>query len=408
MPELAINGGEPIRDKKFPSWPVWGNEEKELINKVIDSGKWGYPNWKYVPEFEKSFAVYQDANYGVCFNSGTSALMGALWAAGVSPGDEVILPAYTFVATASAVLLLGAVPVFADIEDNTFHLDVKSVESFLTPKARAVMAVHIGGRSADMSALKDLCNRYELKLIEDAAQAWGAEWEHNRVGALGDAGIFSFQSSKNLTSAEGGIVLTNDKETADYLMAYVNCGRVEGKPKYEHYYLGGNFRLSDLNGSILMAQFKRYPEMHRQRRENAHILDEGLKKIEFITPVNEDDLATISGFHFYLIRYDPDLLEGISKFRIIEALQKEGIPAHPGYTIPLYRQPAFLNGAFGSRGKIVEKYMDYSKIFLPETECVCNEEGIWLSQTLLLGDEDDMHDIVNAFKKIRDNYKELM
>lgn len=407
MKQLAINGGIPVRTEPFPEWPIRDEHERKAVQNVIEGGKWGYPEWEYVPRFEHHFAVYHDAKFGICFNSGTSALMGALWAAGVQAGDEVVLPAYTFIATAGAVIQLGALPVFADIESTTFHLDARSVDEHISPRTKAVIAVHIGGRSADMSRLQGVCEYHSLALIEDAAQAWGAEWQSKRIGALGDAGVFSFQSSKNITSGEGGIVLTNDEKLAQYCRSFCNCGRREDKPQYKHYYIGGNYRMTELQAAVLAAQFERYPNQLSIRQKNAAYLNTELAKIDGIVPINVDENVTSNAYHLFLIRYKRDYFDDVSKSRFIQALQAEGVPAHPGYTLPIYKQPVFVERLFGARGKQDTTHPDYGNLHLPETENVCSEEGIWLTQNVLLGTKKDMQDIVEAFQKIKNNIQEL-
>ncbi len=405
--ELAIKGGAPVRTKPFSSWPVWDNHEIEAVKKAVDSGKWGYPQWEYVPQFAKNFAVYNDAEFGICFNSGTSAIVGALWAAGVCPGDEVILPAYTFIATASAVIQIGAIPVFADIESNSFHLCAQSVEEHITSNTKAVLPVHIGGRMADMPKLQEVCDHHDLALISDAAQAWGSGWQEKRSAAYGDASAYSFQSSKNITAGEGGIVLTNDEKFAEFCETYCNCGRLTGKPAYEHFYIGQNLRLSEMQGALLSAQFERYPVMLRERHENAKYIDNELRKFNGITPLTIDADSSSNAYHFFLMRYNKEHFEDVLKSSIIDALQAEGIPAHPGYTIPLYKQPVFESGELGPRGAQLSTFPDYTNISLPETEKACNDEAIWLKHNLLLGSRDDMQDIVNAFEKVLKNFKEL-
>jgi len=407
MGQLVVSGGKPVRTDPFPAWPVWDEREIHAAREVIESGKWGYPRGERVPLFEEHFAAFHDAGFGICFNSGTSALCGALWAVGVQPGDEVILPAYTFIATATAVLQIGAVPVFADIEITSLHIDARSIEEKITEKTAAVIPVHIGGRPANMTSIKSLCEYHNLKLVEDAAQAWGSEWQNNRVGAIGDAGIFSFQSSKNITAGEGGIVLTNDEEIASLCRSYSNCGRVSDKPRYEHYYIGGNYRMSEIHAAILQIQFERYPDLMRKRQENAEYLNSELSAIPGIKPVNLSQDVTAHSYHLFLMRYKKEFFEDVPKMTFVKALQKEGIPVSPGYTIPVYKQPVFAQSAFGACGKKLKTLPDYGTIHLSETEKACSEEGLWFTQNVLLGSEADMHDIVDGFDKLCRNITEL-
>jgi dTDP-4-amino-4,6-dideoxygalactose transaminase len=225
MGHLALAGGQPLHRTPFPSWPVWGQAEIDAVQAVVESGRWGATQGTEVHSFETEFAAYHEAAYGIAVVNGTVALKLALTAAGVGVGDEVIVPGYTFVATATAALEIGAVPVFADIDAQTYTLDPSSAAACVTPRTRAIIPVHLGGRPADMEALLALAQRHDLAVIEDAAQAWGASWQERKVGTLGHIGCFSFQSSKNITAGEGGIMLTNDPAIAAMAQSLSNCGR---------------------------------------------------------------------------------------------------------------------------------------------------------------------------------------
>ncbi len=210
MSTLAINGGTPVRTEPFPVWPIWGDEEINALTQVVKSGKWGSLSGEKTGEFEHMFAQYQDAKHGILTNSGTTALRLALTAADIGRGDEVLVPAYTFIASASSIIDAGAIPIFVDIDPNTYNIDVAKAEERITDKTRGIMPVHFAGRPADLDAVLALAEKHNLIVIEDAAQAWGSEWKGKRVGAIGAAGCFSFQSSKNINAGEGGIILTND------------------------------------------------------------------------------------------------------------------------------------------------------------------------------------------------------
>ncbi|MDW7682481.1 MAG: DegT/DnrJ/EryC1/StrS family aminotransferase, partial [bacterium] len=296
MGKLAINGGKPVRTKPFPTWPVWDEAEINNLKKVIESGKWGSLHGDQVSSFTERYAQYHQAKYGVCVNSGTTALKIALFATGVGAGDEVILPGYTFIATATAILDVGAIPVFVDIDPETYNIDVGRIEAALTERSKAIMPVHFGGRPCDMEKISQLAKKHKLVVVEDAAQAWGSEWNGKKVGALGDAGCFSFQSSKNITCAEGGIILTNDEQTAQFCRSFSNCGRVEGGVWYEHYYVGGNFRMSEFHAAILHAQFDRYPELKQKRENNAKFLNEKLSEIEGAATLADDPAVTSNSY----------------------------------------------------------------------------------------------------------------
>ena len=232
MSKLALKGGEPVRRKPFPRWPVFDEREMRALREVLESGFWGMGG-KRKKEFEEKFAAYQHARYGVAVINGTAALEISLRTLGIGCGDEVIVPSYTFIATAMAVLYVNAIPIFADIEPETYTIDPESVKSLISDKTKAILPVHIGGRPADMDALLSIAKKNNLHVIEDACQAWGAEWRGRRVGAIGDMGAFSFQSSKNITSGEGGIIVTNDENLYVKAWSLHNCGRLPDKPRYE-------------------------------------------------------------------------------------------------------------------------------------------------------------------------------
>ena len=343
----------------------------------------------------------------MCVNSGTVALSIALKSVGIGHGDEVILPAYTFVASATAILEVGAIPVFVDIDPETYNIDSGKIEAAITERTAGIMPVHFGGRPANMDRVLSIAKKHNLMVIEDAAQAWGSEWDNQKVGAIGDAGGFSFQLSKNITSAEGGIILTNDEETVRFCRSFANCGRVEDGVWYEHYYLGGNYRMTEFQAAVLLAQFDRYPELKQKRENNAKYLTNHLSQIEGIEMLSDNPKITSNSYHLFIWRYKKEFFNNVSKSKFIEALQKEGLIVSAGYSIPLYTQPLFKNRAFGSKGKKVDVGIDYNAYHLPETEKACYEEAIWFPQFVLLGNEDDMREIVDAVIKVKENVDEI-
>jgi len=407
MAKLAINGGAPVKSKPFPKWPIWDQNELDNLKEVIESGKWGSLHGEKVKQFTEKFASYHQAKHGICVNSGTIALSIALKSSGIGFGDEVILPGYTFIASATAILDIGAIPIFVDIDPNTYNIDMDKIEAAITEKTTAIMPVHFGGRPVNMDIVLALAKKHNLQVIEDAAQAWGSEWNHQQVGAIGDAGGFSFQSSKNITSAEGGIILTNDDETAKFCRSHANCGRVEGGVWYEHYYLGGNHRMTEFQAAVLLAQFDRYPALKQRRESNSKYLNMHLSQIEGIEVLKDDSKITSNSVHLYIWRYKKKYFNNIPKSKFMEALQKEGLIVSAGYSIPLYAQPVLKNMAIGPRGKKIDLGVDYSAYHLPETEKACYEESLWFPQFVMLGDEQDMKEIVDAVIKVKENIVEL-
>ncbi|MBD3289482.1 aminotransferase class I/II-fold pyridoxal phosphate-dependent enzyme [candidate division KSB1 bacterium] len=407
MSKLALNGGESIRTLPFPKWPIWTDDEINNLIDVIKSDQWGSIKGTRVNDFEKKYAAFHDAKYGVCVNSGTTALTLALRAVGIGRGDEVLVPAYTFIATATSIVEAGAIPRFVDIDPETYNIDVNQLEANINERTKGIMPVHFGGRPAEMDVILSIAEKNNLKVVEDAAQAWGSEWKQTKVGAIGNAGCFSFQSSKNMTSAEGGIILTNEDETEKYARSFSNCGRLPGGVWYEHYYLGGNFRLTEFQAAILDAQFDRYPKYQKIREQNCRILNEHLSQIDGCEILKDDPNITANSRHLYIWRYKKEAFNNAPKSQFIKALQKEGIITSAGYSIPLYTQPVMKNKAFGPMGASVDLDVDYASMELPETEKACYEEAIWFPQFVLLGDEKDIDDIVKAIKKIQENANEL-
>ena len=407
MGKLAINGGTPVRSKPFPKWPIWDQKEIDALTNVVKSGKWGCLHGDIVSTFEKKYAEMHNAKYGICVNSGTMGLRLALTAAGIGSGDEVIVPAYTFIASASAVIEANATAVFVDIDSDTYNIDPEKIEAAITPRTKAIMPVHFGGRPAEMDRILEIAEKHNLKIIEDAAQAWGASWKGTCVGAIGDAGAFSFQSSKNITCAEGGIILTNDDELAKFARSHSNCGRSEDGMWYEHYYWVTNVRLTEFQGAVLMVQLERYPKYLALRQKNAAFLNDQLRKIDGAEPLKDDPRITSNSVHLYIWRYKKQYFNNVPKPRFIDAMKAEIQQISSGYSIPLYAQPVFQNKAFGPKGTPVEMSIDYTKYYLPETERACYEECIWFNQNMMLGSQEDMNDIVEAIIKIKENADEL-
>ncbi len=420
MSGLAIFGGTPERSRPFPSWPVFDDSEEKALLDVLRSGNWwryshgqavdttgaeaGQPSSK-VAEFQAAFAEFQGARYGIACANGSAALEVALKALGVGPGDEVIVPPYTFIATATAALNVNAVPIFADIDYETFNLAPQRVEESITPRTRAVIPVHFAGQAADMDAFLGIAQRHNLVVLEDAAHGHGATWKGRGLGSIGHAGTFSFQASKNMTAGEGGLVITNDRDLAELCESYVWGGRKIGRPWYEHHRLGWNYRMTEFQGAILSQQLKRLAGQNARRRENASYLDAQLVKLPGIRPLRIQPYATGHSHHLYIFRFD-EAEFGVSRADFLAALQAEGNPCLAGYAHPLYKNPMFLRHDFNPRGCPVtcghyDRAIDYASFeaLCPNAERACRE-AVWLEHRLLLAERGDMDDIVRAVEKI--------
>src|SRR5687768_10275898 len=396
---LALLGGTPVRTRPFPTWPVYGKEEEHALLRALHSGKWGKIDGSEVRKFEERFAAYHGAKHGIAVVNGTVSLRIALIAAGIEAGDEVIIPPYTFLATATAVVEANATPVFVDIDRATFNISPAAIERAITPRTRAIIPVHLGGLPCDMDAIISIAAKHQLIIIEDAAHAHGSEYTPRvaaalarRVGSIGHLGSFSFQSTKNLTSGEGGIITTSDDDLAARCRSIHNCGRIEGGAWYEHHVIAGNYRLGEFQGAILNAQLDRLGEQTKTRDTNGRYLDAALATIPGITPQRRDPFATRNAHHLYLFRYDQSTW-GMPRARFLEAMNAEGIPVSSGYVLPLYKQPLFANRAFGPFTGCIGEYRD---LHLPNVEAICGEEGAWLTQNMLLGTRQDLDDIVRA------------
>jgi dTDP-4-amino-4,6-dideoxygalactose transaminase len=408
MSKLAISGGAAVRTKGFPAWPVFGKPEEEAVVRAVRSGKWGKIDGSEVAAFEKRFAAYCGTKHAIGVVNGTVSLRIALMAAGIEAGDEVIVPPYTFLATATAVVEANATPIFVDIDRETFNIDPKKIEEAITPRTRAIIPVHLGGLTCDMDAIMAIAKKHNLTVIEDAAHAHGSEYKGRRAGSIGHVGSFSFQSSKNLTSGEGGMITTNDDQLAQKCRSIHNCGRVPGGVWYEHHVMSGNYRMGEIQGALLNAQIDRLDEQTNTRDANGKYLDEQLAQIPGITPQKRTADATRNAYHLYCFRYDQNVW-GMPRQKFIEAVNAEGIPAVAGYVVPLYKQPLFAQKNFGpyTGYKLNHPNLDYGNLNLPNCEAICGGEGGWLLQNLMLGSRQDMDDVVEAFRKVYDNRGEL-
>jgi dTDP-4-amino-4,6-dideoxygalactose transaminase len=416
MSRLAIFGGTPVRKKPFPAWPVFDQGEEEALREVLRSGKW----WRYassddsesveaakskVAEFQERFARFQGAEYGIACASGTAALEVSLKALGVGPGDEVIVPSYTFVATATAVLMVNAIPVFADINCNTFNLDPSSAERLVTDRTKAIIPVHFAGEAADMGAILDLAKRRNLLVIEDAAHGHGGAWKGRGLGSIGHAGTFSFQASKNMTAGEGGLIITSDESCATLCESYTSLGRKPDAPWYEHYRLGWNYRMTEFQGAILLQQLKRLEAQNSKRRENAAHLTKQLSHLPGIKIMHVPDYATRHSYHLYILRLNEEEF-GVSRANFLAALGKEGVPCSGGYGHPVYKNPMFLNRDFYAHDCPLtcehhDGNVDYAafEVLCPNAERACRE-AVWLEHRQLLAEREDMDDIASAIFKI--------
>ncbi|MFI6674603.1 DegT/DnrJ/EryC1/StrS family aminotransferase [Kribbella sp. NPDC050470] len=373
---LALHGGTPVRRTPWPSWPPPATKvQRELLLEVLDSGAWGATSGTKVNEFTEAFARSVGAPYGVSVVNGTVALFLALRALGVGRDDEVIVPAYTFVASATAVVLAGARPVIADITPDTLHLDPDAVGPLIGPRTKAIMPVHLAGAPADVEALR----QYGVPIVEDAAQAHGARWHGRPVGTAGDAACFSFQSSKAMTAGEGGLIVTADEEVYRRLWAFHNVGRRLDGGWYEHPDVGWNLRMTEFQAAVLLPQLATLDEQVATRQRAVAFLGQHLD----ILP--EPEGTTRSSHHLALLRYGANC----SKADFVEAMTAEGVPLDLGYR-SLSREAA------------LSAYTELKPCPVAEA---AEDSIVWIRQSLLMADEEALADIVTAAAKVERAFK---
>lgn len=387
MSILAIAGGVPIRKNAFVRWPIFDERERLALIEVLESRSWGGYNSK-IKEFEEAFAAFHHARYAASASNGTVTLEAALLAAGIGPGDEVIVPPITFIATATAALRVGATPVFADIGPD-YNIDPKRVEEAISERTRAIIVVHFAGRPVDMDAIADLAAKHHLLVIEDAAHAHGAAWRGRPVGTLGDIASFSFQQSKNMTAGEGGMLIGNRSDLIEGARSIFNQGRIPGGAWYQHDNLGTNQRLTAWQAAVLLVQLQRLPEQMARRAENARYLDDRLRDLDFIGPFERDPRVTSPSYYLYMVRLRLDRMPGVSRDAFVKALAAEGIPGMGSYPQPIYE-----NRVFHKRG--------FRRTDCPQAVRMC-QESFWVSHEILLSERRDLDDFVSALTKVYEN-----
>ena len=305
------------------------DEIKNAAIRVLESRR--YVKGEEAKKLEEEFAEFVQAKYGIATNSGTSALHVALLAIGIKRGDEVIVPSHTFIATVSPVVHIGAKPVFAEIDEETYTINPEDIRKKITERTKAIMPVHLYGHPCNMDEIKEIAEEHDLKIIEDACQAHGAEYKGKKVGSIGDIAAFSFFPSKNMTVAgDGGMIVTNNEEYAIKAKALVDQGRIAGK-KYEHDFVGFNYRMSEILAAIGRVQLKHLPEWIEKRREVAGIYDEILEEEDVVLPMEKEWAKHV--YHLYVIRHE-------ERDKLKEFLKEKGIATGIHYPIPVHLQPS--------------------------------------------------------------------
>ena len=408
--KLALKGGTPVHKGGWPGWPIWDTEHDEQgVLEVLRSGVWSRRT--VVAEFEKKYAALMGTKRCLATTNGTNALFTALSALDIGAGDEVLVGPYTFIATVDAILLVGALPVFVDTDRETFTINPDSIEDRITENTRAILPIHILGLPANMDKITALAKKHNLKVVEDACQAWMGEYRGKKCGSIGDLGCFSFQNSKNFTCGEGGAIIGNDEQLMDICYSFHDFGRQYGTASGGHgcIRLGTKARMAEYQAAILLAQMERLEEQTAHRAENAAYLSKKLEPIPGIVPHKLNDGVNRPAYHIYPFRYQPEKFGGVPRAKFLRALAAEGVPCSGGYS-PLNKQD-FLENTFQSKNfkKMYSKeQIDRAKQMsdCPDNDQLCSE-AVWFFQTLLLGSRQDMDDIANAIQKIYENRNQL-
>ena len=409
---LALLGGKPVRTDKYPAWPVHDERDETAVLRVIRSGNWGgypYPGVE-TSAFLQEFLAMQGGQYAVACVNGTITMEVALRAAGLGWGDEVIVPAYTFQATAAAPMNVGCIPVIVDIDPHNYCISPQAIEAALTERTKAIIPVHLGAQMADMDAIMALAEQHNLIVIEDCAHAHGAKWRGQGAGTIGHFGSFSLQSSKILTAGEGGILICQTAEFAQRAASIIDCGRPHapggGQETGEQFLMGGNYRMTELQSALGRVGLERFPEQAQQREETADYLDEALSEIPGVRVLRRDPRHSARSFYCYIFAIDPDVW-GFDHELFCQVLSREGIPSSVGYEAMnqyalfqphLSRLPAPV--AFPEQ-------FDFSKITLPVAEQAGKQEAIWLGESIFRAGKKGVEDVVTAVHKIYKHRKSL-
>lgn len=403
MGKLAITGGTPVRAQPYPHWPQWDAAERAQLTDVLDSGRWWASEGTKAREFEAAWAHFSRVDHCIAVTNGSHALEVALLGAGVGASDEVIVTDYTFFASAAAVAFVNAIPILVDVDPCTFCIDPDAVVAAITPRTRAVIAVHLAGHPADLDRLTTICAEHGLALIEDCAHAHGSTWNGTPVGSFGAAGTWSFQQSKLLTAGEGGAVTVRDRRLADAVRSFSDCGRRSGEWFYSHFVLGGNYRMTEWQAAVLLAQMERFDAQNSMRNANALMLNAELAKLPGVHPQRRDPRTTAQGYYCYVVRIDERQF-GLPRDTVRIALEAEGLPLTMSY--PAVHTVGAFAASDGLAPRVRARLPDYRAMDLPVSTDVA-ATTLWFKHQLLMGSGADAACLVEALAKIHRYADEL-
>jgi dTDP-4-amino-4,6-dideoxygalactose transaminase len=408
MAELAINGGTPVRGTPYPAWPAPDDEYVAAATEVVRSGEWGgFPEpGTNAAAFEEAFAAYQGARHGVLMMNGTVTMEVALKALDIGWGDEVIIPALTFSATAYAPMAAGALPVIVDVEPRTWTIDPDLVEQAITPKTKAILPVHLGHQMADMDRLTEIASRHGLAIVEDCAHAHGQQWRGRGAGCIGHFGSFSHQSSKILTAGEGGSLLTNDDALARRAHSIIDCGRAKD-PDEKEVTFGANYRLGELHAALLVVAMRRFPSQQEERAVAGKAFERLVAEVPGVRVMPADERITRWSFYNYVIAIDPNAFAGRTNQVVCAAMEAEGIPAEVQYP-PMSRYDLFQPSL--SRLPVAVEFadrLDPSSMSFPVAEAAGLRESVYFMENVFRDGTAGVEDAVEALAKIQRNASEL-
>jgi dTDP-4-amino-4,6-dideoxygalactose transaminase len=409
MATLAINGGTPVRATPYPSWPQTDDDGYvAAVADVVRSGEWGgFPEpGVHAAAFEEAFSAYQGAEHGVLMMNGTITMEVACKALGIGWGDEVIIPALTFAATAYAPMAAGALPVIVDVSERTWTIDPHLVEAAITDRTRAIIPVHLGHHMADMDRLMEIAAKHNLAVIEDCAHAHGQRWRDRGAGCIGDFGSFSHQSSKILTSGEGGSLLTNDDTLARRAHSIVDCGRAKD-PDEKAYTFGANYRLSDLNAALLVVAMQRFPGQQVERAVTGKAFEREVAAVPGVRVMPHDERVTRWSFYNYILAIEPEMFAGATNEVVCAAMEAEGIPAEVQY--PSMNRYELFQPSLSRLPVAVEfaDRLDMQALSFPVAEAAGQRESVYFMENVFRDGDRGIGDAVEALAKIQRHADEL-
>lgn len=382
------------------TWPIITEEDKKRVMECLEEGRLWRGESKYLPKFEEAFARMHNTKYSLAVTNGTHALEIALAALNIGLGDEVLVPAYTFIATATAVLMRNALPIPVEVDKENYCMDPLSIEKMITSRTKAIIPVHIAGHACNMEEIMRVARKHNLKVIEDCAHAHGSMFKEKYLGSFGDFGTFSFQAIKTMTAGEGGMLITNNQELYHKAFSFFNCGRtVEGNP-YDHIMNSSNYRMSEIQAALLIGQIDRLDRQIAYRNESVKYLNEKLSNIQGVVPQIKEDYAHKQGYSMYMFKYDSTRFGYVDKENFIRKLNQAGFGIRPTYPI-FYNTTLFKNLYEDNKQfNLLETKVDYKAFDFPNANEVSNNV-VWLPHSFLLSDKAILDRFVDEVRKLK-------